>query len=263
MALKIVKSAEHYTEAAEDEILLLERVSENLDKLKLPVGEESAVRLLDHFRHRGPHGTHVCMVFEVLGENLLKIIRRFEHRGLPLHVVKRIAKQMLQGLDLLHRECGIIHTDLKPENVLVCLEPEEIRRLAVVALERALKESTEMEQDPRSRRARGSFSEHLQRLAASREDCSQSVDRMRHLFSLTTSSHRCELAESMEGINISQRSAVQFASSSTTIIDRLNIPSSHGFDRSSRSASRARHGKVLMVGLYNNDFVSIIGEYSS
>jgi len=34
-------------------------------------------------------------------------------------LVKQITKQVLLGLDHLHRECGIIHTDLKPENVLI------------------------------------------------------------------------------------------------------------------------------------------------
>jgi serine/threonine-protein kinase SRPK3 len=40
---------------------------------------------------------------------------------------KRIAKQTLIGLDFLHRVCGVIHTDLKPENVLLQLSKEEIR----------------------------------------------------------------------------------------------------------------------------------------
>ena len=62
---------------------------------------------------------HVCMVFEVLGENLLGLIKRWNHRGIPMPLVKQITKQVLLGLDYLHRECGIIHTDLKPENVLI------------------------------------------------------------------------------------------------------------------------------------------------
>ena len=37
-----------------------------------------------------------------------------------------MAKQILIGLDYLHRMCGIIHTDLKPENVLVCLTKDEL-----------------------------------------------------------------------------------------------------------------------------------------
>lgn len=36
-----------------------------------------------------------------------------------MDLVKQITKQVLLGLDYLHRECGIIHTDLKPENVLI------------------------------------------------------------------------------------------------------------------------------------------------
>lgn len=59
------------------------------------------------------------MTFEVLGESLLSLMKRYNYKGIPQHIVKRIAKQVLQGLDYLHRECGIVHTDLKPENVLV------------------------------------------------------------------------------------------------------------------------------------------------
>ena len=42
-----------------------------------------------------------------------------------------MAKQCLMGLDYLHRMCNIIHTDLKPENVLVCLTPDEIKEIAL------------------------------------------------------------------------------------------------------------------------------------
>jgi serine/threonine-protein kinase SRPK3 len=73
------------------------------------------------------------MVFEVLGENLLGLIKRYQHRGVPQHIVKQITKQVLMGLDYLHTECGIIHTDLKPENVLICIDDVE----AVVAAELA------------------------------------------------------------------------------------------------------------------------------
>jgi serine/threonine-protein kinase SRPK3 len=81
--------------------------------------------LLDHFRHRGPNGVHVCMVFEVLGENLLGLIKRHQNKGVPMHLVKQISKQILLGLDYMHRCCHIIHTDLKPENVLICIDNVE------------------------------------------------------------------------------------------------------------------------------------------
>ncbi|CAD6887157.1 unnamed protein product [Tilletia laevis] len=122
VALKVVKSAQHYTETALDEIKLLQKlVAANPNH----AGRRHCVSLLDHFKHRGPNGTHVCMVFEVLGENLLGLIKRYQHRGVPPNIVKQIAKQVLLGLDYMHSECGIIHTDLKPENVLICIEDVE------------------------------------------------------------------------------------------------------------------------------------------
>ncbi|EGP89939.1 serine/threonine protein kinase, CMGC family [Zymoseptoria tritici IPO323] len=116
VALKVVRSAAHYTETALDEIKLLNKV---VDANKDHPGRAHVVSLLDSFNHKGPHGMHVCMVFEVLGENLLGLIKRWNHRGIPMPLVKQITKQVLLGLDYLHRECGIIHTDLKPENVLI------------------------------------------------------------------------------------------------------------------------------------------------
>ena len=59
------------------------------------------------------------MIFEVLGDNLLALIRAYNHRGIPLDIVRRVAKQILVALEFLHTTCGIIHTDLKPENVMM------------------------------------------------------------------------------------------------------------------------------------------------
>ena len=33
------------------------------------------------------------------------------------------------GLDFLHRVCSLIHTDLKPENVILNLEPHELKEI--------------------------------------------------------------------------------------------------------------------------------------
>ena len=122
VALKVVKSDGHYTETALDEIQLLQRV---VSSSPIHAGRCHVVGLVDDFRHDGPNGSHVCMVFEVLGENLLGLIKRYQHRGVPQHIVKQIAKQVLLGLDYLHSECRVIHTDLKPENVLICIEDVE------------------------------------------------------------------------------------------------------------------------------------------
>ncbi|KAJ1674685.1 hypothetical protein EV182_002776, partial [Spiromyces aspiralis] len=173
VALKVVKSAQHYTEAAKDEVKLCSRVASASTS---HFGHGHVVELLDDFEHSGPHGRHVCMVFEVLGENLLSLLRNADHyhslsaavdaarsgtntvgegqtvsqhhppsagssgearhstssssssskvRGLPVPLVKKISRQILRGLAYLHGPCGIIHTDLKPENVLVCIDDVE------------------------------------------------------------------------------------------------------------------------------------------
>ncbi|KAI9024996.1 kinase-like domain-containing protein, partial [Phycomyces nitens] len=141
VALKIVKSASHYTESALEEIKILERV-----KAADPdsPGRDNIAQLLDHFWISGPNGKHMCMAFEVLGQSLLSVIKRYRYKGIPAPIVRRIAKQVLQGLDYLHRECGIIHTDLKPENVLVCIpDVEQLIRQdeQVMALEQKVEET--------------------------------------------------------------------------------------------------------------------------
>ena len=42
--------------------------------------------------------------------------------GIPTFLVQQIIRQMLQGLDFLHTECHLIHTDLKPENIMAVIE---------------------------------------------------------------------------------------------------------------------------------------------
>ncbi|XP_033484400.1 SRSF protein kinase 1a isoform X1 [Epinephelus lanceolatus] len=132
VAMKVVKSAEHYTETAVDEIKLLRSVrnSDTNDP-----NREMVVQMLDDFKISGINGTHVCMVFEVLGHHLLKWIIKSNYQGLPLPCVKSIIKQVLQGLDYLHTKCQIIHTDIKPENILMSVDEPYVRKLAAEATE--------------------------------------------------------------------------------------------------------------------------------
>uniref|UniRef100_A0A8C7ZMX3 non-specific serine/threonine protein kinase n=1 Tax=Oryzias sinensis TaxID=183150 RepID=A0A8C7ZMX3_9TELE len=132
VAMKVVKSAEHYTETAVDEIKLLKSVR-NSDPDD--PNREMVVQLLDDFKISGVNGTHVCMVFEVLGHHLLKWIIKSNYQGLPLACVKSIIKQVLQGLDYLHSKCQIIHTDIKPENILMTVDEPYVRKLAAEATE--------------------------------------------------------------------------------------------------------------------------------
>jgi len=113
-ALKVVKSAGRYAETARDEIKLLTHVSSFSPSHP---GRQHVVSFFDSFSHRGPESSHVCIVFEPLGENLLALIERHKKKGVPKALVKVITKQVLLGLQYLHDECDLVHTDIKPENI--------------------------------------------------------------------------------------------------------------------------------------------------
>lgn len=127
VAMKVVKSAKRYTETAVDEVKLLEKIASGDSSL---LGRKNVIELYDTFKIYGINGSHICMVFEVLGDTLLKLIIQHKYKGLPLNVVKSITAQVLCGLHYMHTHCGIIHTDMKPENVLVTISNREIEELA-------------------------------------------------------------------------------------------------------------------------------------
>lgn len=179
VAMKIVRSDKVYTEAALDEIKLLRQVSAPVSSTEsLYDSSKHILSLLDSFNHNGPNGKHVVMVFEVLGENLLALIKKYEHRGIPVMYVKQIAKQLLLGLDYMHRKCGVIHTDIKPENVLMDVgDVEAIVRMVEVldkkkrdqkrSQRRATKTSMDLPAAPNSL-SRGSASASLERSSSDR-----------------------------------------------------------------------------------------------
>ncbi|KAA6394676.1 MAG: putative CMGC/SRPK protein kinase [Streblomastix strix] len=114
VAIKIVRSSQNYTHAANCEIQLLNDITYG-DKLNT----KCICHMCNTFTMKGPNGTHVCMVFEPCGVNLFTLLQMYQNDGIPLPIVKVIIKQTLIALDYLHRELKMIHTDLKPENVLL------------------------------------------------------------------------------------------------------------------------------------------------
>jgi len=101
-----------------------------LNKYGMSGDTSHCVQLLNSFIHHGPNGKHFVMVFEILGVNFLEIIKRYNYQGVPMPLARRLARQCLIGLDYMHRMCKIIHTDFKPENVVICLKDSEVAEIA-------------------------------------------------------------------------------------------------------------------------------------
>ncbi|OOF97048.1 hypothetical protein ASPCADRAFT_514091 [Aspergillus carbonarius ITEM 5010] len=80
----------------------------------------------DDFEITGPQGKHMCLVYEPMREPLWIMQRRFVDQRLPLPIAKAYIYFLLVGLDYLHSECGIVHTDLNLGNILMSFENETI-----------------------------------------------------------------------------------------------------------------------------------------
>lgn len=117
VAVKVIRALYKYREAARLEIEVLETL-----RRADPEGRQPCIRLLRHFEYQG----HVCMVFEKLGLSVFEFLRRNNYRPYPLDQARHIIQQLLQAVAFMHA-LRLVHTDLKPENLLLarsdyCLE---------------------------------------------------------------------------------------------------------------------------------------------
>lgn len=71
-------------------------------------GRKHVCSLLDSFVHTGPTGKHICLILEPFGLSVLDVYRSFPG-SLPLILVQRVAKHLLEGLHYIH-QCGVVHT---------------------------------------------------------------------------------------------------------------------------------------------------------
>jgi len=110
VAIKVLKNKPAYFKQGLLEIAILTVMNTNTD----PTGERRTLRFYDHFLYKN----HLCLVNELLGQNLYEVVKQNNYKGLNMSHIRVYTRQILDALIALH-DAAIIHCDLKPENVLI------------------------------------------------------------------------------------------------------------------------------------------------
>lgn len=111
VAMKVIRWQDHFRRYADKEVLIMRRVKELAENDR--EGSAQVAMLRDHFVHKIGEVEHLCMAFEKLESNLRTAGKQ------PLDKVLKFSKQILVGLRYLHDICGLVHCDVKPDNLLL------------------------------------------------------------------------------------------------------------------------------------------------
>uniref|UniRef100_A0A8C2CXK3 non-specific serine/threonine protein kinase n=1 Tax=Cyprinus carpio TaxID=7962 RepID=A0A8C2CXK3_CYPCA len=121
MAIKILKNHPSYARQGQIEVSILSRLStENADEFNF-------VRSYECFQHKN----HTCLVFEMLEQNLYDFLKHSKFSPLLLKCIRPVLQQVATALMKL-KSLGLIHADLKPENIMLVDPSRQPYRVKVI-----------------------------------------------------------------------------------------------------------------------------------
>ncbi|XP_069759279.1 homeodomain-interacting protein kinase 2 isoform X7 [Narcine bancroftii] len=121
VAIKILKNHPSYARQGQIEVSILARLStESAD-------DYNFVRAYECFQHKN----HTCLVFEMLEQNLYDFLKQNKFSPLPLKYIRPILQQVATALMKL-KSLGLIHADLKPENIMLVDPVRQPYRVKVI-----------------------------------------------------------------------------------------------------------------------------------
>uniref|UniRef100_A0A8D0A1Z8 Protein kinase domain-containing protein n=1 Tax=Sander lucioperca TaxID=283035 RepID=A0A8D0A1Z8_SANLU len=91
-----------------------EKMALKIVRTDLDEDKNNLVRMTEYFRHKG----HYCLVFEMLDTSLHDLMKERNSKPLCLSGIRVISQQMLVALNAL-KSIGLLHTDIKPDNVML------------------------------------------------------------------------------------------------------------------------------------------------
>lgn len=110
VAIKIVRNNELMYKTSLKEISILREINE-----ADPENKYHCVKFLSNFMHKG----HLCLVLESLHMDLRVVLKKYgKNHGIHMKALISYTRQLLMALRLL-KKIGIVHADIKPDNILV------------------------------------------------------------------------------------------------------------------------------------------------
>ena len=109
VAIKVIRAIQKYRDASRIEIRVLRCIREHD-----PTGQHLCVRFFETLDFHN----HVCIVSELLSRSVFDFLKDNEFQPFPCRDIWLFARQILRSVTFLH-DLSLVHTDLKPENVLL------------------------------------------------------------------------------------------------------------------------------------------------
>eukprot|EP01121_Diplochlamys_sp_Union-15-3_P008364 TRINITY_DN2220_c0_g2_i1.p1 TRINITY_DN2220_c0_g2~~TRINITY_DN2220_c0_g2_i1.p1 ORF type:complete len:391 (-),score=52.36 TRINITY_DN2220_c0_g2_i1:71-1243(-) len=118
VAIKLLRNNDHMKRTGSNEAKLLLELT-NAD----PENKYNVIKLLTQFEEKG----HLCLVLENMSLNLRQLVKKYgNNTGISIRAVRIYAYKLLRALVLLKR-LSIIHSDVKPDNILVSADLSTVK----------------------------------------------------------------------------------------------------------------------------------------
>ncbi|TDL16986.1 kinase-like protein [Rickenella mellea] len=128
VAIKIIRAVPKYRVMCKKEILVLQKLKEHDQDNK-----NKCTHLLSWFEHLN----HICLVTELLGMSTCEFLRVNHFQPFPRKHIQDFARHLFGSIAFLH-DLHLIHTDLKPECILLVRDAFRTVDLAVSKKKRIL-----------------------------------------------------------------------------------------------------------------------------